>query len=76
MKKFSMKEIEELENKQYEKHLNRIHRAIYKCAKHGEYRCIVECCDDVMAARIMRTLRRESLTAQRHGYSYIEITWE
>lgn len=76
MKKFSMKEIEKLENKQYEKCLNRIHRAIRRCAKLGQYSCIVECCDNAMAARIMRHLRRESLTARRYGYSYIEITWD
>ena len=75
MKKFSMQEIVKLENKQYEKQLNRIHRTVYKYAKHGHHRCIVECSDNVMASRIMCTLHQEGLIAQIHGYSHIEITW-
>ena len=75
MKKFSIKKIEELENKQYEKQLNRIHRTVYKYAKHGHHRCIVECSDHIIASRIMCTLHQEGLIAQIHGYSHIEITW-
>ena len=51
-----MQEIVELENKQYEKQLNCIHRTVYKYAKHEQYRCIVEYSDNAIVSRIMYTL--------------------